>query len=286
VWEAGVHADLEAPLGQAMGERGDARRGGADLGRVVVREEQDVHELMNGGDLMGSGEKWRKRVDDGELELERIEHVYAGYREDPRKRRAWSADNAGNVCMREEALRALLELAPQALQGDGRLLDAGCGAGWWLARLHAEGVPAERLLGVDLLESRVQAARARLPSAHVLQGDVRRLPVASASCSLVILFTVLSAMGSRGDVRVALGEARRVLAEGGAIAIWEPRVPAPNRHTRLIGVSELQVSLGRDLEIRSLTLAPPLARRVGGGLYGCLVRVPVLRTHRFVVARP
>jgi SAM-dependent methyltransferase len=219
-------------------------------------------------------------------EQRRIEGVYSAYRRDARKQRAWSAGNTGNACMREEVLRALLELAPHALQGEQSLLDAGCGTGWWLSRLREEGVVAERLLGVDLLEDRVGAASERVPGAHVLKGDVRRLPVQSSSCSLVMLFTVLSAMGSRGDVREALGEALRVLAGGGVIAIWEPRVPTPNRHTRLIGVSELRACLGGDLEIRSVTLAPPLARRVGRGLYGRLVRVPALLTHRLVVARP
>jgi SAM-dependent methyltransferase len=217
-------------------------------------------------------------------EEERIAEVYAGYRADPRKRRAWSAQNRGNAAMREEVLRMLLELVPGALAGGGLVLDAGCGTGWWLARLSREGVAAERLMGVELLADRVRAARERAPGARVLEGDVRRLPAPAGGCSLVLLFTVLSAMGSAGDVRVALGEARRVLTRGGAIAIWEPRVPSANPHTRLIGLQELRAGLGAELTVRSVTLAPALARRAGR-LYGPLARIAPLRTHRLVVAR-
>jgi SAM-dependent methyltransferase len=217
-------------------------------------------------------------------ERERIERVYTGYGEDRRRQRAWSAGNAGNAAIREEVLRTLLGLAPAALAGDGLILDAGCGTGWWLGRLAREGVAAGRLVGVDLLAERAAAARARVPDARVLAGDVRQLPLPAGGCSLVILFTVLSAMGSREDVRSALGEARRVLAQGGSIAIWEPRVWTPNPHTRLIGLGELRAALGGELRVRTLTLAPPLARRVGEILYGPLARIAPLRTHRLVVA--
>jgi SAM-dependent methyltransferase len=218
-------------------------------------------------------------------ERERIEGVYAGYRADRRRQRAWSAGNVGNAAMREEVLRTLLELEPRALAGDGLVLDAGCGTGWWLECLAQHGVATSRLVGVDLLVARARAAGERVPGARVLAGDVRQLPLPAGACSLVMLFTVLSAMGSPQDVRSALGEARRVLARGGTIAIWEPRVWTPNPHTRLVGLRELRTVLGGELGVRTLTLAPPLARRVGARLYGPLARIPPLRTHRLVVAR-
>jgi SAM-dependent methyltransferase len=217
-------------------------------------------------------------------ERERIEQIYAGYGEDRRRQRAWSAGNAGNAAIREEVLRALLELAPDALAGDGQILDAGCGTGWWVERLAREGVAPSRLLGVDLLAERIRTARERTPGAHIAQGDMRSLPTQAAGCSLVLLFTVLSAMATPKDVRSALGEAQRVLAPGGSIAIWEPRIWTPNPHTRFVGLGELRAALDGKLSVRTLTLAPPLARRVGRGLYGPLARIPLLRTHRLVVA--
>jgi SAM-dependent methyltransferase len=218
-------------------------------------------------------------------ERERIERVYAGYREDRRRQHAWSAQNAGNTEIREEVLRTLLELAPDALSGEGAVLDAGCGTGWWLGRLAREGVSPDRLVGVDFLAERARAAAALVPGARALTGDVRSLPLPAGACTLVLLFTVLSAMGSREDVRTALGEARRVLARGGTIAVWEPRIWTPNPHTRRIGLGELRAVLGGELRVRTLTLLPPLARRAEQRLYGPLARIPLLRTHRLVVAR-
>jgi SAM-dependent methyltransferase len=221
----------------------------------------------------------------GGSERERLARVYETYRRDPRKRRAWSAANAGNVAMREEVLDALCAIVPDVLAGEGTLLDAGCGGGWWLAALARRGVAPARLVGVELRDERVRAARELVPGARVIEGDLRALPLADDRATLVLLFTVLSAMGSREDVRLALAEVRRVLARGGAVAIWEPRVPTANRHTRLIRVDELRRALGGELTVRTITLAPPLARRAGGA-YAALARIPPLRTHRLVIARP
>jgi SAM-dependent methyltransferase len=218
-------------------------------------------------------------------ERARIERVYAGYKEDRRRRRAWSAENPGNAAMREEVMGTLLAHAPEALAGKGLILDAGCGTGWWLERMMRAGVEQNRLVGVDILQERVKAAGERVPGARVLAGDVRRLPMHAGGCSLVMLFTVLSAMGSSADVRTALGEARRVLAPGGAIVIWEPRIWSPNPSTRLVRRGELRAVLGEQMSVYTITLAPPLARRVGSRLYRPLARIAPLRTHRLVLAR-
>jgi SAM-dependent methyltransferase len=233
-----------------------------------VGEEQNVHE----------------REVNLAAEQERIARVYAGYGSDRRRRRAWEAHNPGNVAIREELAQAVLELVPDAISGGGMLLDAGCGTGWWLERLLAEGVAPQRLTGVELLPERARAAAVRVAGASIEQGDLRRLPLPDGSCSLVTLFTVLSSMGSRAEARAALIEARRVLAPAGAVVIWEPRWPTFNRHTRLIGLAELRVVLGARLTVRTITLAPPLARRAGR-LYEPLARVRALRSHRLVLAR-
>ncbi len=210
--------------------------------------------------------------------------MYASYRADPRRHRAWDARNSGNAAIREELVQAMLGLVPDLIGGEGVLLDAGCGTGWWLARLLGEGVAAERLAGVELLGARVRAAAQRVPGAHIEQADIRRLALPDASCSLVTLFTVLSSMVSPADRRKALLEAMRVLAPGGAVAMWEPRWPTLNRNTRLVRLAELRATLGAGLTVRTITFVPPLARRAGR-LYAPLARVRALRSHRLVIAR-
>jgi hypothetical protein len=71
------------------------------------------------------------------------------------------------------------------------------------------------------------------------------------------------------------------------ILIWEPRIPNPlNRNTLLVDRRLLRHALpDLTLEVRSLTLLPPLARRLGPGAYHRLARVPALHTHRLVCAR-
>lgn len=217
-------------------------------------------------------------------ERDRLTEVFGAYSRDPRRRRAWAAENPGNLAIRRELSEATLAVLAQGDPG-GTILDAGCGAGWWLEQLRDAGVPADRLTGVELLDARVQVARARVPAADISCADIRSLPLPDAGCALITYFTVLSGMPGPDDVASALAEARRVLAPGGAIVAWEPRLPTRNPDTRLITLTELRRCLGPALSVRSLTLAPPLARRIPG-LYRPLAAIPLLRSHRFVVARP
>jgi glycosyltransferase involved in cell wall biosynthesis len=116
------------------------------------------------------------------------------------------------------------------------------------------------------------------------------LPWEAGSFGVVYLLLVLSSLEDADSVRALLQEARRVVRPGGAIAVWEPRVPTPwNPRTRWIRRSELRAVLGRETESRAVTLLPPLARRLGsstGTLYPVLSAVDVSSTHRVSVYRP
>ena len=216
-------------------------------------------------------------------EAARVEAVYAGYRGRRRKQRAWAADNAGNLALRAELLAKLLDVAGPQLDRDGRVLDAGCGSGYWLEALARSGVAAARLHGVDIRAGRV-APRPGLPDGVELRtADLRELPYPNESFELVLLFTALSSLASGEDVRRALGEARRVLAPGGAVLVYEPRVPNPfNRATRWIRRAELERGLGGPVAQRPLTPLPPLLRLAGRRApraVPALLRVPLPRTH-------
>lgn len=223
---------------------------------------------------------------EGTEEGARIERVYDAYRQDPRKQRAWSRENAGNAAIRAE----LLELVVRELRdltSTGDLLDAGCGGGWWLEALADRGVPQDRLHGIDLLRSRVAAAEAAVPSADIRVGDVRALPFPSGRFRAVLLLTVLSSLSDLASARGALAEARRVTASGGLILCYEPRYPNPlNRSTLHISRRLLRESLGPDCRFVSVTVLPGLARRLGRAtpdLYPRLCRLSPLRSHRLTV---
>jgi len=218
-------------------------------------------------------------------EADRVARVYYEYRADPRKARTWDSSNRGNRAMRDEVAHLVLTRVAAVGGGERLIVDVGCGTGWWLARIAAAGVPARRLAGVDLLEQRVRVARERLPGARIERAAAGGLPFADASADVVSFFTVLSAMPSAAAGAQALAEAARIVAPGGTVVVWEPRVPTRNPHTRLVRLSEVRAALGDDLMVRSVTVAPPLARRAGRW-YAALARVPALRTHRLVLAQP
>jgi glycosyltransferase involved in cell wall biosynthesis/ubiquinone/menaquinone biosynthesis C-methylase UbiE len=225
-----------------------------------------------------------------EPETARLERVYGNYAASSRAQARWSASNAGNEAIRHELVQAAFGLARQALCEADAILDAGCGTGWWLARLAADDRITARLHGVELLAERVAAARERVPSASIVTGDVLSLPFPEGSFDVVSLFTVLSSLASPDDVDRALRAARRVLAPDGVLLIWEPRVPNPfNRNTVLVSRSVLAGPLaGMEVRATSTTVLPPLARRLGrqtASLYPVLGRIPALRTHRLISAR-
>lgn len=202
-----------------------------------------------------------------------------------RKQRAWAADNPGNAALRTEAYRAVRTLAgPRLGPGGGRVLDAGCGTGWWLHTLLGDGHPPATLTGCDLDSERARAAGDRAPGAAVSAADIRALPYPSASFDVVLFMTVLSSLASAGDQDEALHEARRVLAPDGCMLIWEPRVPTPwNRSTRFVGRRRVEAALGSPVSSRSLTVVPPLARRVASAdSYESLARRRSLHTHRLL----
>ncbi len=220
----------------------------------------------------------------------RVADIYRRYRENPRKRRSWSAENPGNQTIRAELVRAVFTLAGTEIGNAQALLDIGCGTGWWLAELAGRTDANASLYGLELLPERIAAAAARVPSAMIMRGDARKLPFNDRQFDAVSLFTVLSSLPGRADASLALREAWRVLAPGGVLLVWEPRVPNPlNRNTLLIGDRLLRDTLGATTSHSlTTTLLPPVARRLGRHttrLYPLLTSLNVLRTHRLTCLR-
>jgi len=222
-------------------------------------------------------------------ERDHIQEAYADYAASPAKRRSWSSENPGNRAIRIELARSALAAGGPLLTSAQPVLDVGCGTGWWLEHLASSLEDPGALHGVDILPERVEAARQRVPGATIAVADARELPYPGGRFAVVSLFTVLSSMSGAGATEDALREAWRVLASPGVLLVWEPRLPNPfNRNTTLITTRLVRRALpDARLEIRTTTLLPALARRLGartGRLYPRLASVPLLRTHRLVAA--
>jgi ubiquinone/menaquinone biosynthesis C-methylase UbiE len=225
----------------------------------------------------------------GDSHRRAVNRVYSRYARSRRKQRAWAADNPGNAAIRAELLSYLLRLAAPEIAGTGGILDAGCGTGWCLRALVDAGVRPERLHGIDIQPERAAAAGRAVPRAEIDVGDARRLPFPDESFTVVLQLTVLSSLGSHQAIREALGEGMRVLAPGGLLLIYEPRVPNPlNRHTIMVRNSDLDAAGITSREQASLTVLPWLARRLGDrrrARYDRLARLPFVRTHRLISYR-
>ncbi|WP_431954255.1 class I SAM-dependent methyltransferase [Actinacidiphila sp. bgisy167] len=112
----------------------------------------------------------------------------------------------GGVPRAEAAATAVLELIPRTA---GTVLDIGCGTGLVTARYT--GRAGLRVLGVDAALAMARLAADRV-GPGIVQGDVRRLPFATASLDAVTAVWVLHLLP---DAPAVIAECARVLRPGG-----------------------------------------------------------------------
>jgi SAM-dependent methyltransferase len=120
----------------------------------------------------------------------------------------------------DETLALLAELAPRG-QRFARVLDAGCGHGFALARLDAHFAPDE-IVALDadpgvLAHAASEAARCRA-KVEVRLGDIAALALADASIDLALCHQTLHHTQRQHE---ALAELRRVLRPGGVLLLAE-----------------------------------------------------------------
>jgi SAM-dependent methyltransferase len=106
--------------------------------------------------------------------------------------------------------------APDRAPGRARVWDVGCGPGHVTAFLAGLGLDAA---GVDLSEGMVAQARARHPDLEFTVGSMTALPAPDGSRDGLVSFYSLIHMIDDADVRTALAEFRRVLADGGLLLL-------------------------------------------------------------------
>lgn len=218
-------------------------------------------------------------------EEERIQRVYRNY-VSTNKTATWSAANPGNLTAyqrRRSALRSMLQNMGFWPLANRRILDVGCGLGDVLAGFTQWGAEPSNLVGVDLLEDRIETAKIRYPTVRFERSNAEQLAFEDRSFDLVLYFTVFSSILDDTMARNVASEGARLLKSNGAVIWYDFRYPSPNRNTRPMQRVDIQ-KLFPDfsLLLRTITLLPPLARRLSRltpVLYPLLAAIPPLRSH-------
>jgi ubiquinone/menaquinone biosynthesis C-methylase UbiE len=113
-------------------------------------------------------------------------------------------------------LTAFAEQVCEVARDDPRVWDVGCGPGHVTAFLAELGLHAA---GVDLSDGMVAQARKRHPDLEFSVGSMTALPAPDASWDGLVSFYSLIHMIDDADLRTALAEYRRVLADGGLLLL-------------------------------------------------------------------
>ena len=113
-------------------------------------------------------------------------------------------------------LAAFAEQVRDVGSGESRVWDVGCGPGHVTAFLAGLGV---RAAGLDLSAGMVAQARKRHPDLEFSTGSMTALPASDASWDGLVSFYSLIHMIDDADLRAALAEYRRVLADGGLLLL-------------------------------------------------------------------
>lgn len=210
--------------------------------------------------------------------------------------RRYSFLDPGNLAIVHERQRAMLRL----LAGAGfvdlpnlKLVEVGAGTGGNLLELMRVGFAPQNLMGIELLEERVAAARGLLPAALRFEsGDATTLAVAPGSFDIVYQSVVFSSLLD-DDFQTRLARAMwQWLRPGGAVLWYDLMRDNPyNQDVRGVPLARVrELFPSARIRARRVTLAPPVARRVARvhpTLYTAFNLLPLLRTHLLAwIAKP
>ena len=122
---------------------------------------------------------------------------------------------------RDAARRRRLVREALATQPGDRVLDVGCGPGFYCLEIAEEVGPEGQVVGIDAAEPMLQLARRRCePHDNVAfkQGDIMAIPVDDESFDRAVCVQVLEYVE---PATAALAEIKRTLRPGGRLVVWD-----------------------------------------------------------------
>jgi SAM-dependent methyltransferase len=216
-------------------------------------------------------------------EEDRLRSAYAARTGD----RCYAESVAGRFQIQERerhVLRLLDRYGLMPLAGK-RILEIGCGTGKWLRDLIAWGADPETLFGVELLQASAARARRLCPQAVTIEcGNAAELHFESESFDIVLQATVFTSVLDPEMKRAMAAEMLRVMRPQGIILWYDFFFRNPgNPYVLPVSREEIRrLFPGCSLDLRRVTLAPPLARVLAPRMWGAcsmLSRVPLFCTH-------
>lgn len=111
--------------------------------------------------------------------------------------------------------RALLDMFAAELRGKGKVVDLGCGPGQIARALHDRGLD---VMGIDLSEEMVRAARERAPHIEFATGSMLELNAQENAWAGITAFYAIVHLDAQ-EVSLALKEMRRVLMPDGLLLL-------------------------------------------------------------------
>jgi SAM-dependent methyltransferase len=172
--------------------------------------------------------------------------------------------NPGYVSYMQGVERSLLRgFADAGLGLDGaRVLDVGCGSGYFLHRLCEYG--AGECHGIDLLEERIDEARRRYPSLELRPGTATSLPFDDTSFDVVTQFTCLSSIVDDA-VRLAAAQEMLRVSSRWIVSLDMRRGSRPGHGTATVELDrpELERLFGKPELLRRVPVSFALAQLAG-----------------------
>jgi SAM-dependent methyltransferase len=206
-------------------------------------------------------------------------------RYDPLRPEVWQSAQE-----RQRALIDLIKRHATAGVSELKVLEVGCGGGDNLLELIRLGFDPAFLMANELLPERAAQARHRLPAAVAFhEGDATALKLPPASVDIVLQSTVFSSVLDDAFQQRLADAMWGWVRPGGAVLWHDFTVDNPrNRDVRGVPLARVRALFPEaELDVRRITLVPPLARRVCAvhpALYRVLNVLPLLRTHVLVWA--
>ena len=228
---------------------------------------------------------------EGVKEEARIKSMYERRKLDVPTTR-YSYLNLGNLLSIQERERRVLALLARHIQvplEEMKILEVGCGSGFWLREFIKWGARPENLVGLDLMPDRIEECRRLCPGGVTVHcSNASSLESPCESFDLVLQSTVFSSVLDAAIKQQMADEMLRVLRHEGIILWYDFFMNNPNNSdVQGIDRNEIRALFPKcKITCSRITLAPPLARLLAPHartVCEILARLRILDTHLLAV---